>query len=78
MALEKKSGMYVFRLRKISGLSQTYFAEKIGCTRGYISQLEGDKVDISLSTFIEWTKLFEIKDVSEIFDNKKYEKHLTK
>jgi transcriptional regulator with XRE-family HTH domain len=76
MSLEKKSGVYVLRLRKTAGLSQNKFAKIIGCTGGYISQLEGDRVDISLSTFITWTKLFKIKDMSVIVDDEIYEKHL--
>lgn len=73
---ELKSGKYVLRLRNTAGLSQAKFADLIGCTRGYISQLEGDKVDISLSIFIAWVKLFKIKDVSVLIHDEKYEKYL--
>ncbi len=66
-----KSARFVFRLRKLSGLTQGKFANQINVTRPYISQLENNNVDISLSTFIEWCKVFEIDPVN-IFDEKKW------
>ena len=66
-----KSGRFVFRLRQLSGLTQGKFADKIEVTRPYISQLENNGVDISLSTFIKWCTLFGISPI-EIFDEKKW------
>lgn len=66
-----KSGRFVFRLRKLTNLTQGKFAEKIELGRSYISQLENNNVDISLSTFIEWCKLFEINPI-EVFDENKW------
>ena len=68
----QKSGKYIFRLRKVSGLSQQQFADKIGLSRSYISQLENDVVDLSLSTFSKWIKLFDIEDVNVLFNQNKY------
>ena len=68
----QKSGKYIFRLRKVSGLSQQQFADKIGLSRSYISQLENDVVDLSLSTFSKWIKLFDIEDVIVLFNQNKY------
>ena len=66
-----KSARFVFRLRELTNLSQGKFASKIYVTRPYISQLENDNVDISLSTFIEWCNLFEVDPVF-VFDEKKW------
>lgn len=63
---ELKSGTYITRLRSATGLTQKAFAEKIGCNRTYISQLENNVVDISLSTFVYWIELFEIEDIKSI------------
>lgn len=76
MSTDLKSSMYVYRLRKLTGLNQREFAESLQVTRGYISQLENHRVDISLSTFIAWTHHFKITDTSQIFDNKKYQEFL--
>lgn len=64
-----KSGKYVLALRILTGRTQKSFAEEVKVTRPYISQLENDGVDISLSTFIEWCELFEISP-NEVFDKK--------
>ena len=72
----QKSGKYIFRLRKISGLNQQQFADKIGLSRSYISQLENNVVDLSLSTFSDWIILFEIEDVNVLFNQKKYQEKL--
>ncbi len=66
-----KSGRFVFRLRTLTKLTQGNFAEKLGFTRPYISQLENNVVDISLSTFIEWCTMFEINPM-EIFNEKQW------
>ena len=63
----KKSGKYVFKLRELSGMNQAEFSKKLELGRSYISQLENERVDISLSTFIEWCDLFQISPL-EIFD----------
>lgn len=75
-SLEKKSGMYVFRLRKLTGKSQNEFAEVLQCTRSYIAQLENNYVDISLSTFMEWIELFEIEDVRSVFVQENFRQSL--
>jgi transcriptional regulator with XRE-family HTH domain len=72
----QKSGKYIFRLRKVSGLNQQQFADKIGLSRSYISQLENDAVDLSLSTYSEWIKLFDIEDVNVLFNQNKYQEKL--
>ena len=66
-----KSARFIFRLRKLTNLTQGKFADSIGVGRSYISQLENNNVDLSLSTFIEWCKLFEINPI-EIFNEKKW------
>jgi transcriptional regulator with XRE-family HTH domain len=71
MIKKLKSGTFVFRLRKLSTLTQGKFADKIKVGRSYISQLENNNVDISLSTFIDWCKLFEINP-TDIFEEKKW------
>ena len=76
MTTDLKSSMYVYRLRKITGLNQREFAESLNVTRGYVSQLENHRVDISLSKFITWTQHFKITDTGQIFDNKKYQEFL--
>lgn len=66
-----KSARFVFRLRNLTKLTQGKFADFLNVTRPYISQLENNSVDISLSTFIEWCKKFEIDPVN-VFDEKKW------
>jgi len=67
----RKSGRFVFRLRELTKLNQGAFATKIGVTRPYISQLENNNVDISLSKFIDYCEVFEVKAI-DIFDEKKW------
>lgn len=61
---KEKSGIYVVQIRKHLKLSQTEFAKKLGVTQGYISQVEGNKVDISFSTVIEWAKKLNISEIN--------------
>lgn len=58
-----KSARFVYRLRKLTNLTQSKFSENLNVTRPYISQLENNNVDISLSTFINWCNIFEIDPV---------------
>lgn len=61
-----KSGRFVYRLRNLSKLTQDNFAKKLKFDRSYISQLENNNIDISLSTFIKWCSIFKI-DPIDIF-----------
>lgn len=67
----RKSGRFVSRLRELTKLTQGAFASKIGVTRPYISQLENNNVDISLSKFIDYCEVFKVK-ATDIFDEKKW------
>ena len=59
----------MFRLRNLTELTQEKFADKIGVTRPYVSQLENNLVDISLSKFIDYCSVFKIDPV-DIFNEK--------
>ncbi len=61
---KEKSGTYVSQIRKHLKLNQTDFANKLGVTQGYISQVEGGIVDISFSTVIEWSKKLNISEIN--------------
>lgn len=62
----KKSGEHILKLRKLTGLTQAKFANRVNVTRPYISQLENDGVDISLGKFISWCHLLEV-DPRKVF-----------
>ena len=49
------------RLRLSNGLSQEIFAEKLGCSREYISRLENYHEQISLQMILNVSKVFNIK-----------------
>lgn len=66
---KEKSGKYVKKLRSITGLKQQPFAKKLNLTASYISQLEKNYVDISLSTFLKYCDIWEV-NYSEIFEDK--------
>ena len=68
MTYKKKSGAFVLKLRKKTKLSQLQFANRLGFNRSYISQLETDNVDISLSKFIHICLVFDILP-SDIFND---------
>ncbi len=69
MKKEIKSGVYLLRLRSLSGLSQKEFAKTFGVTRGYISQLENNRVSISIATFVMWCKYFNVSPKQIFFDD---------
>ncbi len=48
-------------LRISNGLSQESFAEKLGCSREYISRLENYHEQISLQMILNVSKVFNIK-----------------
>lgn len=73
MSKKIKSAHFVYRLRSLTNLNQEKFSNTIGVNRSYISQLENNNVDISLSTFINWCNTFEI-DPADVFNEKKKEK----
>lgn len=60
----KKSDTIIKNLRSELQLSQVEFADKIGVTQSYISQIENGKVDVSLSLFITWCDVIKIKNIS--------------
>lgn len=55
-----KSGKHIKVLRKKTGFNQRQFGEVIGTSSSYISQLERDQIDISLSHFLKWCTLFKV------------------
>lgn len=57
------------KLRLELQFSQEQFAEKIGCSREYISRLENHKEKISLQFLLKISQLFE-KEPQAFFDNK--------
>ncbi len=48
-------------LRISNGLSQESFAEKLGCSREYVSRLENYHEQISLQMMLNVSKVFNIK-----------------
>ena len=62
--MTKKSGRHIKQLRKDLKLNQTEFAGKLGVTQSYISQLEGDNINISLSLFLKWCKVLKLKEIT--------------
>ena len=48
-------------LRISNGISQESFAEKLGCSREYISRLENHHEQISLQMMLNVSKVFNIK-----------------
>ena len=48
-------------LRISNGLSQESFAEKLGCSREYVSRLENYHEQISLQMILNVSKVFNIK-----------------
>lgn len=67
-----KSGKIVSKLRSDLGMTQSVFAQKIGITQSYISQVERDRKDISLSLFIEWCASLGLKEISIGIKNKAF------
>lgn len=64
-----KSGKIVSKLRSDLGMTQSLFAQKIGITQSYISQVERDRKDISLSLFLEWCGLLGVKEINICIKN---------
>ncbi|AMK73826.1 MULTISPECIES: helix-turn-helix domain-containing protein [Bacillus] len=54
-------GHMIRKKRKESGLSQTVFAEKIGCTGSYVSRLENGKVSPTLKSLEQISQTLNIK-----------------
>lgn len=48
----------LIELRKKTGLNQTDFALKVGCTSKHISQMELGKTAVSLKTLSKYAKVF--------------------
>lgn len=65
-----KSGKHIRALRKKTGFNQREFGDTIGTSSSYISQLERDKIDISLSHFLKWCAVFKI-DPEEVLKESK-------
>lgn len=65
-----KSGIYIKRLRKEVGLTQTKFAEKLNLAQSNISDLENDKYDISVSKFIHFCEVLGYSDYNKILSSK--------
>lgn len=59
-----KSGIHIKKLRKDLNLNQTQFAKKIGVTQSYISQIESDSINVSLSLFLEWCKKLGLREIN--------------
>lgn len=68
-SLKEKSGIYIKRLRTLTDLKQKDFALKLNVTRSYISQLETNQTDISLSRFLIYCDIFEI-NYSDVLEDK--------
>lgn len=45
-------GYHVRRIRKLRGYTQAHLAERSGCSREFISQVETGKVSPSLATYL--------------------------
>lgn len=70
MPKEKKtSSVVMYNLRAKMNFSQSEFAEFLGVTRSYVSQLENN-LDISLSKFIDICNKCGIEDVNELINKK--------
>lgn len=65
-----KTGIIIKYIRvTLLKLTQKEFAKKLDFDRSYISQLENNQVNISLSKFIEICVVFQIEDqYQEIFN----------
>ena len=62
--MSQKSGKHIKQLRKELKLNQTEFANKIGVTQSYISQIEGNSINVSLSLFLDWCKILGLKEIN--------------
>ncbi|WP_064967630.1 helix-turn-helix domain-containing protein [Tenacibaculum ovolyticum] len=62
--MSQKSGKHIKQLRKDLKLNQTEFATKIGVTQSYISQIESDNINVSLSLFLDWCKQLNLKEIT--------------
>jgi len=65
-----KSGKIIQKLRKDLKLNQTEFANKIGVTQSYISQIERDNIDVSLSLFLSWCETLKLEEININIINK--------
>ncbi len=66
MGKKIKSGKFIKQLRKETGLTQTKFGEAINLSQGNVSDIEKNRYDVTLSKFIKWCEVFEIKDYNKI------------
>lgn len=74
--ISEKSGKHIKQIRKDLKLNQTEFANKLGVTQSYISQLERNNINISLSLFLHYSQLLKLKEISFILSldgNNEYE-----
>lgn len=63
------------KLRKLSGLTQKKFADKVGTTQSYLSQLENGLFSLNIVTFQEWCETIGVEDYNEVFEINKNEKN---
>lgn len=64
----KKFADNVKRLRQEQGLSQEEFAERIGCSREYISRVENHREKIGLTKLLQIAYLFNTPPESLFFN----------
>lgn len=65
-----KSDSIIKSMRVNLNLTQKEFAEALGVTQSYISQMETGKVDVSMSLFLSWCSIFKIDSISINIKNK--------
>jgi transcriptional regulator with XRE-family HTH domain len=62
----------LIELRKLTGLNQSQFAEKVNCTSRHISQMETGKSAVTIKTLQKYAEILDVKIyVNIIFKTKR-------
>ena len=65
----QKIGQRIKSFRKLKGYSLTKFAQELGLSLSYMSQIENGKSNISVAMLIEIAKVLELPSISLLLDN---------